>query len=184
MYVLSKVAPGVVGALTTSILTRVLVPARYGVYGLALVIMTLGSSIGFEWLRVALIRFHRIGQDDQRTFGTFICLFLVLNVVYRDTLSFLRLDYDGRTEFSAQNPRAEARMKSAEIALRVLFQLKRALGITGGTGLLRPITNWNRRPVEKPAISQATRRELIECFRQETEILTLLTGRDLRRWFE
>jgi Sulfotransferase domain len=106
------------------------------------------------------------------------------NLVYRDVLSFLGLPADGRTDFSAQNASAEPKSRTAEFALRLIFQLKQKIGVRGGTGLLRPLADWNRRAVAKLSITDIRRRELIECFHAEIELLSALSGRDLRHWLE
>ena len=56
LYIAAKLLPGGLGMLTTAALTRLLAPDSYGVYGVALVIMSFGASLGFEWLGLAYLR--------------------------------------------------------------------------------------------------------------------------------
>lgn len=76
LYVAAKLLPGGLGMLTTAALTRLLLPDSYGVYGVALVIMSFGASLGFEWLGLAYLRLAPAG--DARATGTFDRLFAAL----------------------------------------------------------------------------------------------------------
>ncbi len=81
IYVVAKVLPGVLGMLTTAILTRMLAPEEYGLYGLALVIMAFGSSMGFEWIGVSFLRFYQARRDDPLIVSTFLQIFLGVAVL-------------------------------------------------------------------------------------------------------
>ena len=78
LYIAARIAPGLLGMGTTAILTRLLEPRSYGLYGLALVIMTFVSSTGFDWLGVTFVRFNESRRDDERTAATFILIFFIL----------------------------------------------------------------------------------------------------------
>lgn len=72
LYTAGKLLPGLVGMATTALLTRLLDPASYGLYGLALVVMTLGSSVVFDWLGLAYLR---VAQAAPEAGGTVAALF-------------------------------------------------------------------------------------------------------------
>ena len=75
LYAIGKLAPGLLGMVTTALLTRLLDPAAYGLYGLALVVMTFGSTLAFDWLGLAYLR---IAQGAPDAFGTVAGLFAAL----------------------------------------------------------------------------------------------------------
>ncbi len=75
LYALGKLAPGLLGMATTALLTRLLDPAAYGLYGLALVVMTFGSTLAFDWLGLAYLR---VAQGAPDAFGTVAGLFAAL----------------------------------------------------------------------------------------------------------
>jgi O-antigen/teichoic acid export membrane protein len=78
IYVVARLCPGIFGVLTTAALTRLLEPGQYGIYALALVIMTLGSTICFDWLNTSFLRFYQARRADPQLVGTFIAMFVVV----------------------------------------------------------------------------------------------------------
>jgi O-antigen/teichoic acid export membrane protein len=66
IYMVATLLPGLFSLATTAALTRLLDPHEYGLYGLALVVMTLGSSVMFDWLGVSFIRFYQAKREDPR----------------------------------------------------------------------------------------------------------------------
>jgi O-antigen/teichoic acid export membrane protein len=78
LYVTAKIVPGMLGMATTAILTHLLDPAHYGLYGLALVVMTFGSTMVFDWLGISFMRFYQSRRDDPRVISTFVQMFLML----------------------------------------------------------------------------------------------------------
>ncbi len=78
IYVVARLLPGAIGLGTTAALTRLLSPETYGEYGIALVIMTFGSTLMFDWLAVSFLRFYQARREDKRVVGTVIRLFLAL----------------------------------------------------------------------------------------------------------
>lgn len=79
LYIAGKLLPGALGMLTTAGLTRLLPPDTYGNYGVALVIMSFGASLGFEWLGLAYLRLAPAGGAG--TASTFDRLFVALLAV-------------------------------------------------------------------------------------------------------
>ena len=75
IYVAARVLAGLFSIATTSFLTRSLVPDQYGIYGLAIVIMTIISNIFFLWLGLAFTRFGQIPQDRSKTVSTIVWIF-------------------------------------------------------------------------------------------------------------
>jgi len=81
LYVVARILPGLLGMVTTAILTRLLDVRGYGLYGLALVIMTFVSTMGFEWLGISFVRFNEGRQDDERMVATFVHMFFAVMVL-------------------------------------------------------------------------------------------------------
>ena len=79
LYVAAKLLPGGLGMLTTAVLTRLLPPESYGRYGVALIIMSFGASLGFEWLGLAYLRLAPAAGPSAA--GTFDRLFFMLLAV-------------------------------------------------------------------------------------------------------
>jgi O-antigen/teichoic acid export membrane protein len=75
IFVAAKALPSLLGMATTVILTRVLSPAQYGLYGLSLVVMTFTAGVAFDWLLLCLTRFYEARQRDPRVVSTVLHLF-------------------------------------------------------------------------------------------------------------
>jgi O-antigen/teichoic acid export membrane protein len=86
IYTVAKLVPGLFGLATTAALTRLLSPHEYGLYGLALVVMTLGSIILFDWLGLSFLRFHQSRREDRSFIPTFISIFIALVLISAITL--------------------------------------------------------------------------------------------------
>ena len=78
LYITAKLLPGLVGMAATALLTRLLGPAAYGRYGLALVVMTFGSAALFDWLGLAYLRLGGGRADQGRAVATTLALFAML----------------------------------------------------------------------------------------------------------
>jgi O-antigen/teichoic acid export membrane protein len=90
IYVAARTLAGVFSIVTTALLTRLLDPSQYGVYGLALVIMTITSNVCFLWLGLAFTRFGQSQQDLSKTISTIVCLFASV-ILLTGTLALLIL---------------------------------------------------------------------------------------------
>ena len=109
--------------------------------------------------------------------------------VYRDTLAFLGVPDDGRSEFprvnenkvhqSAAVARLTQRPPSALVA--VARGVKRATGVER-LGVLDRVRRRNRQVTRREDISPAFARELRAHFRDDVEELGELIGRDLSSW--
>ena len=75
LYVAGKLLPGLVGMAATALLTRLLSPDAYGQYGLALLVMTFGSAVAFDWLGLAYLRLGGARADQSRAVVTAAVLF-------------------------------------------------------------------------------------------------------------
>jgi O-antigen/teichoic acid export membrane protein len=75
IFVAAKALPSLLGMATTVILTRVLSPTQYGLYGLSLVVMSFTSSVAFEWLLLCLTRFYEGRHRDPKVVTTVLRLF-------------------------------------------------------------------------------------------------------------
>ncbi|MBS0559424.1 MAG: lipopolysaccharide biosynthesis protein [Proteobacteria bacterium] len=78
LYVVARLVPGMMGMATTALLTRILDPTSYGLYGLALAVMTFGSAAVFDWLGVSFLRFYERNRGDPRLASTVVQMFLIL----------------------------------------------------------------------------------------------------------
>jgi O-antigen/teichoic acid export membrane protein len=80
-FVAAKAVPSVLGMATSVILTHVLNPPEYGLYGISLIVMTFGTSVFFDWLTLCLTRFYEARQRDPKVIGTVVHLFLMMVVL-------------------------------------------------------------------------------------------------------
>lgn len=114
--------------------------------------------------------------------------------VYVQTLDFLGVPDDGRTDFPVLNPAKELRfpwLKKMLLGAGILSRFaKSALGIPGhrGTGLLNAadklITSYNRRFRPRPPLDKKLRERLTNYFHEDIELLSKLTNIDLSHWIE
>lgn len=100
---------------------------------------------------------------------------------YLRVLDFLGLPDSGELDFTPQNQRAEWRSGFVRRALQRLMKVKRRLGITGRTGLLDPIVQWNRKRVDTSAPDRIIRM-LGAAFADEIAILSEELDRDFSHW--
>jgi len=65
----------------TALLTRILTPFGYGMYGVATLIMAVGANFLFDWQGVALVRIYAGTRRIDDTLKTFLQIFLLLAVL-------------------------------------------------------------------------------------------------------
>jgi hypothetical protein len=110
--------------------------------------------------------------------------------VYQDTLDFLGVPHDGRTEFPRINENKRARVgwlrrlyrKPPAVLRGVVRSLKQAGGAEEIAELRKKIVELNTIKERRPPLSPALRAELVETFRQEVALLSRLLQRDLSHW--
>lgn len=84
-YLPANIVQGLVGLLTIVVFTRLLTPAQYGGYALALSVMTLAHTSLFTWVEAALARFQAraVEQGDvHHHLATLMRAFAVLAIVF------------------------------------------------------------------------------------------------------
>lgn len=110
--------------------------------------------------------------------------------VYRETLEFLDVPHDGRTDFPRINENKRARVdwlrrfyrKPPTVLRRAVRRLKQAVGEAEITGLKQKVVELNTVKERRPPLSPAFRAELVERFRPEVALLSRLLNRDLSHW--
>lgn len=109
--------------------------------------------------------------------------------VYRETLAFLGVPDDGRTEFPRVNPNtvhrapAVARLtqRPPRAAVAAARAFKRVTGVRK-LGVMQRIRSRNRVEAERPPLPPAFTAELADFFRPDVARLSELIGRDLTHW--
>ena len=109
--------------------------------------------------------------------------------VYRETLDFLDIPYDGRTSFPKVNENKEykSRLFSAMLRRPPRFVnsfrkwLKRTLRIQG-TGVWRFLNRINTRPTKREKLSAEMKAELADYFKDDVALLSEILNRDLSHW--
>jgi hypothetical protein len=110
--------------------------------------------------------------------------------VYQETLDFLGVPHDGRTEFPRINENKRARLPWLRQLYRkppaVLRGLVRSLKQVGGAEeiatLQKKIVELNTVKERRPPLSPELRAELVETFREEVALLSRLLNRNLSHW--
>lgn len=109
--------------------------------------------------------------------------------VYKDILSFLGVDFDGREEFPRINEYKTHRSRflarfvfgRARVIPAIAGFLKKAFGISK-TGIVTAMLG--SRSVRREALSAEFRQELIEAVRDDVVKLSTCVGRDLNHWLK
>ena len=110
--------------------------------------------------------------------------------VYDETIEFLNLPHDGRTEFPRINENKRARLdwlrsfyRKPPPALRSAFRgLKRMVGDGVLSAVAGKVLELNTTKERRPPLSPEFRAELAATFREEVDQLGRLVGRDLSHW--
>lgn len=109
--------------------------------------------------------------------------------VYRETLSFLDLPHDGRSEFPVVNARTRARsqklaslvQRPPKSVVRLAMYAKKRMGIRR-LGVLNALREASFVPSRPPAIPSDLLREMQAHFAPDIRLLENITGRDLGHW--
>ena len=103
--------------------------------------------------------------------------------VYIDILNFLGVPDDGRREFPSANARKRARLPVLSKLMALAARYKRVLGLQGvRTGAFLKFHDWNQVAVDSGELDQNFRKELVDCFEADIQLLGKLTDRDLSHW--
>ncbi len=110
--------------------------------------------------------------------------------VYEDTLRFLNVPTDNRTEFPRYN---ENKRHKADVLGRIIVRpptaimrpirrVQQALGIEGGTGVLRFLQKLNSTELKRPPMRPEFRERLAAEFADDVAKLERILDRDLSHW--
>ena len=102
---------------------------------------------------------------------------------YLEILDFLNVPDDNHQNFVASNTRKQPKKIWLSHLLHALGKIKRTLGLRGlNTGILANIHSWNQIPKKTEGLDEIFKKELIDYFHDDREILSKLTNRDLSHW--
>ena len=109
--------------------------------------------------------------------------------VYEETLDFLGVDSDNRTDFTPKNEnRYFKNTKLANLVSKTakkypgVMLVKRRLGIPEGVSVLKFINKLNRVKAKRQPLDEAFHKQLYNEFREDVERLEKLLDRDLSHW--
>jgi hypothetical protein len=110
---------------------------------------------------------------------------------YKDILEFIGIPYDGRTEFPRVNEGAAWKNRAAgKLMIKAWPIVIRTLTRTGLIGAVRRRQIWmflwrlNASPEERVEMDPKFRRQLIDVFRDDIQLLSATTGRNLDHWLK
>ncbi len=108
--------------------------------------------------------------------------------VYRETLQFLEVPDDGRTEFPVHNASKGTRfpmlmrlLKGARSVRLLSARIKDALGIRSW-GFFRAVETLNQADATRSPLSASMHNRLVDEFAEQVRRLSAMTGRDLNHW--
>jgi O-antigen/teichoic acid export membrane protein len=81
VYLVARGLPGLISLFAIFIYTRLLLPEEYGRYALVIAGVGLANKLGFEWLRLSLLRFLPAAREPRVLFATLGAGFLSLVVL-------------------------------------------------------------------------------------------------------
>lgn len=133
----------------------------------------LGDQLQRLFRLVDRARVHVILFDDLKTAAT---------RVYRDTLRFLDLPDDGRTDFPVRNAFQQPRVGMMRDSVMWLAAARNRLPIRKGLGIMRGLTQLTSKPGARAPLPADFHGELADYFRSDVALLGELLGRDFSRW--
>jgi hypothetical protein len=101
---------------------------------------------------------------------------------YREVLDFLGLDDDGRQNFAVINGPMASRSQLFGSAIRLLGNIKYAMGFMKSFNILGPLSHLNSIDWPRKELSSEIRAEVQDFFREDVALLSRLLGRDLSDW--
>ena len=75
VYIASKMVPSVLGFATMMLLTWLLTPEQFGIYGLGLAAVAIGNNLLFDWISVSFQRWYQGREADLTFMATLLALF-------------------------------------------------------------------------------------------------------------
>jgi O-antigen/teichoic acid export membrane protein len=78
IYVLSKLLPSGISFATSMVLTWLISPADYGLYGLGLAISMMASNLFFDWHALSVMRFFQVNHQNRAFLPTMTAMFVGL----------------------------------------------------------------------------------------------------------
>ena len=75
VYIVSRIVPSGLGFITSILLTWLLTPEGYGLYGLGMGVVMLGNNITFDWLSLTLLRWFQTHSEQTSFMPTMLTLF-------------------------------------------------------------------------------------------------------------
>lgn len=120
--------------------------------------------------RVHLIFFDDLQENPRRA--------------YLAVLDFLGLPDDNQQKFKLHNPAKTYRIHCLKNLPLVLGKLKTKLGVRKGFGILTYLTAKNIRVKQRAPLSPQMRRILTQYFKDDIDLLSRLSGRNLNHWAE
>lgn len=103
--------------------------------------------------------------------------------IYKKTLEFLGVPYDGRTEFAVINSNKTVIRPRLRRFLLAVVRLKEILRLPSfNFNILGQILEKTRPEQKRPPLSADFKMELVNYFRKDIKKLSALTGRDLSYW--
>ena len=139
--------------------------------------------------------FCRLGEQLQRLYGqveksrvhvvVFDDLCADPAAVYRSTLEFLGLQFDGREVYRARNVTGMPRFNTIHRVLASLLAMRQSLPVPRlGLDIFVRLKRLNLKEGRRQRISGKFHRELVDYFRPDVELLSVLMNRDLMSWLE
>lgn len=103
--------------------------------------------------------------------------------VYAQTLAFLGVSHDRRTDFPVLNRASERRSQKVAQFMKLVNLLKERVGIPRlGTGIMKFVDAINQRPSRRPPLDADMYQELLSYFSREIAKLEIILRRDLSHW--
>lgn len=159
-YMIANLLAAGVGFASVMLLTRLVEPAQYGIYVVAVGLATVVSSLGFTWLRHAIMRFQSEPSADVRlaalaglflTLAVFPLAFAVLTQLFGVTIhvalaalafaaAMMLFELGQELLRARQNVKAQALAGVSRSVLSLAFAVAWVLAGFGGLGLAAGIT--------------------------------------------
>ena len=102
--------------------------------------------------------------------------------VYKKTLSFLGVPYDGRVEFPVHNANQRIRSPRVRQIIEQAQHFKNRLGIKRGLGIFGKLKKINAEQGQRKPIGRPLRAEMLEYFEEDIRRIEEITNRDLAHW--